>query len=717
MKFIESIKSQIITEWSDFYINYGTLLDILKPLRSNFKSDVKYSYGYKSRTNRSMSHFLKEEENRSPESLLPLLEQNEEAKFEELFEVTKHKFFVQLKIETEKFCFFVDETFEKRVRQRFDNINEQLEFIKKNKDYKIFSSQLERAYFDLYRDASTFQKFIDTNIKIKQKIIAKYAKYTSSIEQIDDYENCLVFVNEKIDQASERITKFLSQVEKRFSFYFYRKYNMHPIKVLKGYLKNKTFTKNQAFFLGIVIGIMILLFLTCYILGHNKRIDMDDDPEFRSLFPMYRTFGILILYLWTLGLNVWAWNKARINYKALFNFDNHYSTVIQICGRAAFFTVLLFISIMIYLIIRSQIPMFMFLNRNIPVDALPLVCWLALIVYFFCPIKIWNYEGRTYTMRLFGESVASIFIPTEFRHIWFMDQLTSLIGPMRDIEYTLCYYSYYTETIYERVAFCGNTRGIYLFLGIFPNFIRVLQCIRVIMDSNSMYPQVFNIGKYTFNIIVCVFSFLTVFNRQFFTFWLISACISGCYSSFWDIKMDFGFLQEGPNFPLRNKLTYKNHSFYHVTIVVNVILRFLWVLSVSPEIMNQMIKPEFLALILFTLEMLRRGLWNFIRVEYEHLDLIKKYQISYYEELPFVKSGGEFIVNQDNLMTILNFEKEDKIKLELKQIFKEADLYKKTRISQNQNLNDIAETLEECLKDYKTKTLNNIGGYAKKMSF
>jgi hypothetical protein len=87
------------------------------------------------------------------------------------------------------------------------------------------------------------------------------------------------------------------------------------------------------------------------------QIDIDLDPEFSSLFPMYRTYGIICLYLWTLGLNVWVWNKANINYKALFTFDNHYSTVTEIFIRASIFTNALFIAFFIYMLTRTQFGM------------------------------------------------------------------------------------------------------------------------------------------------------------------------------------------------------------------------------------------------------------------------------------------------------------------------------------------------------------------------
>ena len=730
MKFIETIKEQIQPEWTDFYINYTLLLQILSPLRSSYKSELKLNISFSKKPNlqsspskhqpHSTSKQLIDNDLHEPLLSIPEEDENYLNTSDELITITKKKFFTQLKIEVDKFNFFVQETHNNRHKKRMTSIIEQLSYIKRNKEYKMFNDELEKAFKCFYRDISTFQQFINTNILIKQKIISKYIKYASSYEEYNEYEDILTHINTIINKAEILNQNILKESEKRFSYFFHQKYNMHPIKVLKTFLQNKLFTPDQSFYLGIVIGLMLLLLLLCIILGYNKSIDFDEDPEFRSIFPIYRTFGILCLYLWTLCLNVVAWNDANINYKALFAFDNHYSDVITICKRCAFFTAVLLISILTYMIIRTNIPLFTFLNETIAVDMLPLLCWFVLLCYFFCPFKIFNYNGRIYTMKLFVESVASIFVATDFRHIWFMDQLTSLIGPMRDIEYTFCYYSYYVDSLRVREMVCNNTRGIYLIVGIFPNFCRVLQCIRVIKDKQQLCPQIFNIGKYTFNIVVCTFSFLTNIYPNCFVLWMITAFISGCYSSFWDIKMDFGFLQKGQNFPLRNKLTYKNHLFYHVTIVVNVVLRFLWVLSVSPEIMSRMIRPEFLALVLYVLEMFRRGLWNFIRVEYEHLDMLKKFQISYYEELPFVKSEGEFVINSDKMIDIMNLEKEDKLRLELREIFhdvKGRDGKGNKSVNEGKrNDEEFARMFESYLEKYKELTLTNTGSYVRNMS-
>lgn len=697
MSFKYYLKHHTITEWKDFYINYDLLKSILLPFHKTH-----HSLNQKLPISNSQSH------NSLTETLLPI--RYKDLAIEEEVNLTKKKFYDQLSLETAKFDFFVKETYSK-FQSRLESIIEQLQYVKQRKEFKIFLSQLETEFKSCYKDIIALDNYVQTNIKIKDAIKEKYIKYTLHGEHFKDLEKAIIKANQILFEANTLVKKQIKESETHFAFFFHEKYDMHPIKVLKMYLEKEAFTAKEAFNLGILIGMLLFIMVTVVIIGHITKIDIDSDMEFKSIIPMFRTFGILCIYIWTLGLNVLAWEKANINYKALFNFDDHYSDVLSIFNRSVFFSILLFGSLLLYLIIRANIPIFVFLNNNVAVGILPLICWSTLLLYFFCPFKIFNYQGRFYTMKLFLESVASIFVPTSFRHVWFMDQLTSLIGPMRDMEYTLCYYSYYVDPLQVRQIFCGNTRGIYLFIAIFPNFIRILQCIRIIIDSKMISPQIFNIGKYLFNIIVATFSFLSFFNPSLFYAWLVSAFISGCYSSFWDIKFDFGFFQQGTNYPLRDKLTYKNHCIYYFTIIANIFLRFLWVLTVSPEIMGQMIRPELLALILFTLEMMRRGMWNFIRVEFEHLDLKKKFQISYYEDLPFIKQNGELLVNERNILTIIHYDKEEKIKLELNQVFKQSRTVeiKKNKSRPKAEVNPSSK-LEEYLKEYIKNTKSIIGG-------
>ena len=695
MSLIEKINSQKIPEWIEFYIDIEKLLKISNSINSLFPNDPQ---NHPKRQNSGIFEELNESDlNPLNENLLKNNEQHEREQFlhktKSLNEINfiyndlYNKFLKQLNLEIEKFNYFTNLLQEKRHRKRFEEIIQQLNYLATNPALKIFEKQLNKSMKNIYRELSVFQKFIDTNIEIKNTVFAqflqnvdKFKKYFPNELHSNEHKQKFEEINQNLILANEYNQNFMKEIEEKFLLFFstfYIKQKKDPLNVLEKYLSREKViqdkeNKNK---LIILLIIMFILGISCVVIYRFSNLDMDADPEFKSLFPIYRTFGILCLYLWTLGLNVWVWNNSNVNYKALFMFDKHYSTVTEIFIRSSVFSIIFFSTFLLYILTRTRISIYFNYNRNILIGVLPLISWVSLLCYFFWPFKMFNHSGRKYTMRLFNECIASILIPVHFRHIWFMDQLTSLIGPMRDMEHTLCYYSNYFNPFQVRDLFCNNNRIIYLVLAILPNFFRILQVARQIYDNEKVSPYIFNIGKYTFNIIVATFSFMTNFDRQYFIPWLISAFISGCYSSFWDIKMDFGYMESGSkNWPLRNMTLYKYKFLCIMAIPIDIVLRFLWMLSISPEIMNEIIWPEFLALILYTLEMLRRAQWNFIRVEFEDLELIKGHRISYYEELPLIKCpDGRFVTDEHNLLNILNIGKLDRVRLELRELFNELE--------------------------------------------
>ena len=730
---MEKIEKEIISEWSEFYIDYKILKAIIYPLKKIHDTNII------SKKKKNENNNTSNDDNPLNEGLLSNNEQKEDENINEknnssIVNNIFNKYFNQLNIEINKFYYFDYLLQSKRHSKRFDEIIQQLTYIESHPTMKMFKDQLGESLKNFYRDISSYQLFIDTNINIKNLTFEEVEQYLNDMNILDNSPIKLKLnkikeeINSKLESASEYNKKVLKEIEEQYTLFFQNQYKNEkktPVEILKDFLtpeKVKSEEKNLEI-LNILILIMLSLGALCYSINYfYLEIDIDQDPEFRSVFPMYRTYGIICLYLWTLGLNVWVWNNANINYKALFTFDNHYSTVTEIFIRAAGFTNILFLAFLLYMITRTNFGSYLGLNQYGIDGILPGLMWLFMILYFFWPFKNFNYYGRIYTMRLFGECIASILIPIEFKHIWFMDQLTSLIGPMRDIEYTLCYYSYYVNPFQTRELFCSNTRTIYLIIAIFPNLFRCLQVGRQMIDNGKVSPYIFNIGKYTFNIIVATFSFLSNIHPSFFIFWLISAFISGCYSSYWDIKMDFGYFEGGAkNWPLRDKSKYKNQILCKLAIPIDIVLRFLWMLSISHEIMERIIRPEFLALILYTLEMIRRAQWNFIRVEYEHFELMKGYQISYYEELPLIKlSNGKFMTNEHNLLNILNIEKQDRIRLELKELFNSLEKDKENEATKKETslahmkeekkyANLIVNKINEYLVNYRNETKNNLG--------
>ena len=117
--------------------------------------------------------------------------------------------------------------------------------------------------------------------------------------------------------------------------------------------------------------------------------------------------------------------------------------------------------------------------------------------------------------------------------------------------------------------------------------------------------------------------------------WLLIAGFSSCWSYCWDMKMDYGLIQSGsPNRFLRSELFYKKKWIYYTAMFLNLLGRFAWVLTISPDMVYRWIRPEFFLMIIYMIEMCRRGMWNFFRIELKHIDQCKHFQVSDSVKLP-----------------------------------------------------------------------------------
>ena len=740
MKYQKEISKQFIKVWEDFYINYLTMFNILEPEYRKYKERKKKRI---EKEIQSMS-FSKNVDNQL------LLDQKNQASSQELLEVkesskVREKFRDQFLRELQKVDFFYKENLNRVIRPKIKEIGEQIKHAKKINEFKMNTESFEMAIKETYKDIYLTRKFIETNLEIKEKLIKKYKKYfeiedflnektksaPSQIIMEDDKEseeennnneleaniNNFIYYKSTIGEYDNTLKDLENEIVQLFIQNFTYKYKSKTEKILKKYVQINTFTESESFYLGFFIGLLIFqLAIICSIAWYYD-IDMDNDPEFKSVFPMFRGFFIVCLYWWVHGLNVLVWTKADISYRVIFQIDSKYSTPIEIFKRAAIFTFILLLCLLIYMIKRIWDGAFFGIFKPIPINCLPLICWGALILYLFCPFNIWNYDGRAYLGDLAKESFGSFLLKTGFRHVFFINQMCSFIAPMRDMEYTICYYAYYDAPLWAKREYCNKTRGVYFFIAFLPNFLRILQNIKEIYDSKKLFPKFFSIINYILSISVALLSFLWPTYPFLHIFWLIFTFISSCGSFAWDIVIDFGFLEKGKNYPLRNKLYYKPKIIYYLIAIYDFILRFFWLLTISPEVLGTLFRPETLSIILNSFEITRRGCWNFLKVENKHIDISNEFKVTNDVELPFIKVNGKYINNESNLLNVMKMNRQEKIQVEIEKILEENKNNTKSRIKfMSRNLTDLKEVkgkmnndLNEYLEAYKTETGMNIG--------
>ena len=747
MKYQKEISRTFIKVWEDFYINYLTMIKILEPVYKK----------YKEKKNKRMEkqiqsmNFSKNIDNE------PLLrESSKDNKLDKkISNKIRDQFREQFNLELQKVDFFYNQNINKVIRPKIKEIKEQIKHAIKVNEFKMNNEVFEMAIKETYKDIYLTQKFIDTNFEIKDKLIGKYKKYfgldsrnptdsrnpsrkeqkesESTIledekenEDFDDETELIIndFINYKspLGTANETLKSLEDEVEQMFIKNFSYKYKSKTEKILKKYVQKNAFTESQSFYLGFFIGLLIFQLSIICTLAWYYDIDMDHDVEFKSVFPMFRGFFIVCLYWWMHGLNILIWTKAEISYRVIFQIDNNYSTPIEIFKRAAIFTFILLTCLLIYMIKRIWAGAFFHIFDPIPINCLPLICWGSLIMYVFCPFEIWNYDGRLFLGQLTKESFGSFLLKTSFKHVFFMGQMCSFIAPLRDLEYTICYYAYYDAPLWAKIEFCRKTRGVYFFIAFIPNFLRILQNIKEIYDSKKLFPKLYSIVNYCLSITVALLSFLWPKHPSLHIFWLIFTFISSCCSFTWDIIIDFGFLEEGQNYPLRNKLYYKPKIIYYFIALYNFILRFFWLLTISPEVLGTLFRPETLSIILNSFEITRRACWNILKVENKHIDISKEYKVSNDIELPFVKINGKYVNNESNLLNIMKMSRQEKIQVEIEKVIQENRSNSRVKCM-SRNLTDLKEVkskmnneLNEYLEVYKRDTGINMGTISMKLN-
>ena len=747
MKYQKEISRTFIKVWEDFYINYLTMIKILEPVYKKYKEQ-------KNKRMEKQIQSMNFSKNIDNEPLLR--ESSKDNKLDQkISNKIRDQFREQFNLELQKVDFFYNQNINKVIRPKIKEIKEQIKHAIKVNEFKMNNEVFEMAIKETYKDIYLTQKFIDTNFEIKDKLIGKYKKYfgldsrnptdsrnpsrkeqkesESTIledekenEDFDDETELIIndFINYKspLGAANETLKSLEDEVEQMFIKNFSYKYKSKTEKILKKYVQKNAFTESQSFYLGFFIGLLIFQLSIICTLAWYYDIDMDHDVEFKSVFPMFRGFFIVCLYWWMHGLNILIWTKAEISYRVIFQIDNNYSTPIEIFKRAAIFTFILLTCLLIYMIKRIWAGAFFHIFDPIPINCLPLICWGSLIMYAFCPFEIWNYDGRLFLGQLTKESFGSFLLKTSFKHVFFMGQMCSFIAPLRDLEYTICYYAYYDAPLWAKIEFCRKTRGVYFFIAFIPNFLRILQNIKEIYDSKKLFPKLYSIVNYCLSITVALLSFLWPKYPSLHIFWLIFTFISSCCSFTWDIIIDFGFLEEGQNYPLRNKLYYKPKIIYYFIALYNFILRFFWLLTISPEVLGTLFRPETLSIILNSFEITRRACWNILKVENKHIDISKEYKVSNDIELPFVKINGKYVNNESNLLNIMKMSRQEKIQVEIEKVIQENRSNSRVKCM-SRNLTDLKEVkskmnneLNEYLEVYKRDTGINMGTISMKLN-
>lgn len=380
---------------------------------------------------------------------------------------------------------------------------------------------------------------------------------------------------------------------------------------------------------------LFLLFPAVIILGISLHDSQTTKPlAWRQALFLYRSTFLIVLHIILVGINVYGWSSSGVNHVLIFEIDpRNHLTYQQFLEIGTSLSVVWFLSFTGF-ILASYYDFHPFIH--------PLSFVTLILLFLFNPMKILYQEARFWFLKTLGRVMCAPFFRVGFADFWLGDQLTSLELIFFDIEYFFCFYIYdvpwwsiNTTSPSGRGIFCHGSLQVLLqtFLMILPSWFRFAQCLRRYRDSKQKFPHLANAGKYATGFFVIGTNALrratamhylnSPISNPFLYVWILASFVGATYKLIWDLKMDWGFFDKnaGENKFLRDQIVYPSRFYYYAAIVIDVLFRYIWMINVFMQFRTSAAEyTDVIGFIFGLIEIFRRFVWNYFRLENEHLN-------------------------------------------------------------------------------------------------
>ncbi|MCL7030075.1 hypothetical protein MKW94_015979 [Papaver nudicaule] len=497
--------------------------------------------------------------------------------------------------------------------------------------------QLKQVFIEFHRKLRQLKRYSFMNLLALSKVMKKYDKITARGAS----KSYLRAVDNSYIGSSDEITTVLERVEATFVKHFCdsnRRKGMKSLRPTAKKGKHKT-TFLLGYFAGGTTALLVALVL---IINARKLIDKEGGAQYmETMFPLYSLFAYIILHMLMYAVNIYVWRCYRVNYPFIFGFKQGtelgYREVFLL---SAGLTLLSLAGVLANLDMEMTpgTESYQTITELVPLGLVTLVLAIA-----FCPFNIIYRSGRFFFIKSIWRCICAPFYKVTLIDFFLADQLTSQVQAFRSLEFYICYYVW--GDFRKRKNNCRQSaiyNSFYFIVAVLPYWSRLLQCLRRWVEEKEV-SQAYNGLKYLLTIVAVLMR--TAFDLKKGTSWrvmaVVSSAIAAIMSTYWDIVKDWGLLQRHSKNPwLRDKLLISHTSVYFVAMVLDVILRLAWLQSVLNFHVTFLHRTA-LTTIVSCLEILRRGMWNFFRLENEHLNNVGNFRAFKSVPLPFNYYDGD----------------------------------------------------------------------------
>ncbi|CAI5740684.1 unnamed protein product [Peronospora destructor] len=538
---------------------------------------------------------------------------------------------------------------EQAYRRHIAQLAEQLEHLKaQHRDDAPASAQesLKNSLVELHRLLHLLHNFALLNYTGFVKIFKRYDKIASfSADQREEHKATL----QTLEFATARqCNELLKQVEQSFADWFCDGNSTVAVATLM--TRKEDFVNWGHIYLGIKSGsCLVLLIWVCWdslvvpMFQNEREYHLIDLVRTRA-YPVYRGIGCLLLLHWLVGVSLYVWRAARINYRYIFELNpRRAQSYPQVFSSATNMTILFLANVLLY---------YKVVNGYFPEELLhrgyyPLA--LFLYTFYFYAIRPWGQQLGM--LRTLWEVVCSPLYSVSFFHTFVGDYLTSTVKVTQDVTWSVCFFvtkeflrkdvvppgvgapdlQYFPADPDERTCADNvyNVNVVIPLVCVLPLWWRFLQNLRRVYDTKTWWPHLPNAAKYALTQVVVLFGLFHPLHsdnneenasqvRLFSVAWLFLFTASSLYTWVWDVTMDWGLGR--PQFKFLGDSQMFSHKWvYYAAIVADLFLRFAWTLTLIPPRGAARWLPLYLQPFTMVLELFRRTFWSFFRLENEHL--------------------------------------------------------------------------------------------------
>jgi len=550
-------------------------------------------------------------------------------------------------------------------------------------DIEQHRDTLTEAFQDLFRKLCLLKRFKVENCKAVHKILKKHDKVSVQLPKtskiyMEGADQTFLFAEQQID-------KIINLVEKS--------YKNNVADDLKAFNKMELLdngaalvaqAKADALAVGLLTGIsvsslVILLTVAAAVPPSSTQVS----THLPSLF-VFRGLSLLYLHLLLLIVDMALWESFRINFSFIMGMEHLKGVRKERLARYISMVVMLTsVSALVYYLVSSPeiselasaaveqpLSVWPFWKR----EMVPFVLVIVLMSHFLNPFFLVHWRinkrrhPRVYILRNIAKMLATPWYHVQFQHFWLADQLVSQSVALQDLAFATCYYTT-GQFLQEGSDTCAPVSfggWVATAVAMVPGWIRLLQCARRYRDSQSnanwgqVHPHLTNLAKYALGLIATALAAASRFDPSVKPAYYVFASLSTFYAFSWDIGMDWGvvsikdgaptFLPRGISM-LHDKedgIPAKIKLLYACSVVSNLFLRLTWAWGLVADIPDSALKVWLLG----ALEVCRRGQWNLLRLEYEHMGNVDQYRATRDIPLPGTMSAPNVAILTSSLMGV-----------------------------------------------------------------